>query len=116
MSILHKYSGQLRLYKVSVGKYLPPLHQAIFELQLSEKTQSIFVVFSFSSFDEMWLHLKNLTRFYGNCSVERLFYDFYPATIGLLENFSFIETFEKLYLPDEKVWPNDKIKGFILYD
>lgn len=116
MSILRKYPCQIRLHRIDTGDYVPPTHQVIFEVQIPSKNQPLFVSFIFTSIDDMWLYLRNLTRKYGNGAVERLFHGFYPASIELSENFEFISKFEKLYLPDETIWPGAKIHGFILQD
>ncbi len=114
MNIKRTYPCQLRLYNVSDGTYSPPVHQVTLELYLPSKKQSIFVVFNFNSIDDVWIYLKSLTRKYGNCAVEKLFCDYYPATVELSEDFEFLATFEKLLLPDETVWPSEKFHGFIL--
>lgn len=116
MSTKKKYPCQLRLCNVSNGTFFPPVHQVTLELYIFSKNQSIFVVFNFNSIDDVWIYLKSLTRKYGNCAVEKLFCDFYPATVELSENFEFVATFERLLLPDEAVWPSEKFHGFILQD
>lgn len=111
-----KYPCRIRLYEVNNGTFSPPLHRLTLEIYIISKGISIFVAFNFNSIDDEWIYLKSLTRKYGNCAVEKLFCDFYPATVELSEDFEFVSKFEKLFLPDETVWPSDRIPGFILYD
>lgn len=116
MYITRKYPCKIRLHEINDGMFSPPLHRVTLEMFIIPKSISIFVVFNFNSIDDEWIYLKNLTRKCGNYAVEKLFQDFYPATIELAENFEFVSKFGKLLLSDETVWPSDKIPGFILQD
>lgn len=116
MYITRKYPCRVRLHEVQDGIFSPPLHRVTMEIYIIPKNTSIFVAFNFNSIDDRWIYLKSLTRKYGNCAVEKLFCDFYPATVELSEDLEFISKFEKLLLLDETIWPSTKIPGFILQD
>ena len=96
--------------------HVPQYYQLIFLVE--DPKDSYFcrhIYFSFTSFDLMFVYLKNLTRAFGVCFIDKLFDGKYKVTIEYEDIFNSLPVFHKLYLSDNIEWPTSTIQGHFLW-
>ena len=96
--------------------HTPQYYQLIFAVE--DPKDSYFcrhISFGFVSFDLMFVYLKNLTRTFGICFIDKLFDGKYKATIEYEDVFNSLPIFHKLYLSDDIEWPNSTMQGTFLW-
>lgn len=116
MANLALFSGRLRIYSVKYGDASITNCNVVFEIKCEKFTLPMFVSFSFTSFDMMIIHLKNLARTYNVCSIDQLFTSYFPATLTLEERFNAPSIFHKLSFKNNLIWPTRNSFGVILLD
>lgn len=116
MSNMALYPCQFRVYSIRCGDASPTHCNVVFEIKCEKFTLPMFVSFSFTSFDMMTIHLKNLARTYNICSVDHIFTSYFPATLTLEEHFNAPAVFRKLSFKSNLTWPARDSFGVILLD
>ena len=107
----------LTLKWIKGNEHAPKLFQVAFCLEdISNSSSFQYVTFSFSSFDLMYVYLKDLTRAFGICFIDNLFSGKYKVKIEYEENFNSFPVFKKLYIADNTAWPLSSAQGYFLWD
>ena len=102
---------------IKSGEHTPGYYQLVFSLEDSKDSSYCrYVSFGFSSFDLMFVYLKNLTRAFGICFVDNLYKGKYKVTIEYEDNFNSLPLFKMLYLADDIPWPSSSGEGHFLWD
>lgn len=75
-----------------------------------------YIAFSFTSIDTMFVCLRSLARNYNLYSIDALKKGFFPVKVEYSQNFISPDVFQKLYIKDEIIWPNENIHGHFKFD
>lgn len=116
MGVITSYPCQFRIYSVRCGNSSNNYCNVVFEVKSDNFSLPLYISFSFTSFDAMNLHLKNLARNYNSYSVDLLFSSYFPANIFLEENFNSPTVFRKLSFRSNLGWPARDSFGMILLE
>ena len=92
------------------------LYHVVLKIHCKEENWTCFVAFPFSSYDLLFLYLKNLAKDSGAPSIDSLNTSLHAGYLEYIENYNQRVQFYAFYLPNHQVWPYKNANAVFLFD